>query len=351
MPQDNLYWVFSSSAQSISAFIALLLAGFALVHAMMDSAQAKDESLAEIHAQLESRYYRGIRMIAILTASSILASLSMVYINAYSFSLKPWLMLATSFLDAAAIIAGVVFVISMIDPNRYRKTAEHLIKEDRHRLGISGPKVNKAAFFDNFIRLESHLRNFLLSRPLGSSPDHPSTAPLSFRRILDMLRANRYIDEDLYGQLLEIASYRNLVFHGRLDEVDAQMLTLLDTVSSRVADQLRLSSLPTYSIRSSADGRLYFVLTAEGGQPLLTSEVFDSREALERGIEEVRRNVKSAGSFSIRQSTRGQFYFLLVAPKLGALGMGELYESKDAVQAAIKSVRKVALTAPERDIS
>jgi hypothetical protein len=49
MPKDtqNYYWlfIFSSSAQSISAFIAFLIAGYAIVLNVLDTLEDKDETL------------------------------------------------------------------------------------------------------------------------------------------------------------------------------------------------------------------------------------------------------------------------------------------------------------------
>lgn len=42
---ENIYWLFSSAAQTIAAFIAFLLAGYALVQTMMETAVQADETL------------------------------------------------------------------------------------------------------------------------------------------------------------------------------------------------------------------------------------------------------------------------------------------------------------------
>ncbi len=45
---DYIYWTFSAASQSIAALVALLLAGYALVHTLMEAAREKDDSLEEI---------------------------------------------------------------------------------------------------------------------------------------------------------------------------------------------------------------------------------------------------------------------------------------------------------------
>ena len=52
---DYIYWTFSSAAQSVSAFAALLLTGYAIVHNLMDSVRERDDTLEEIQNQWGQR--------------------------------------------------------------------------------------------------------------------------------------------------------------------------------------------------------------------------------------------------------------------------------------------------------
>ncbi len=62
---DNLYWLFSSAAQSLAALVGLLVTGLALVQAMMENAEQKDDTLTEIHARLQASYYRWLKPLII----------------------------------------------------------------------------------------------------------------------------------------------------------------------------------------------------------------------------------------------------------------------------------------------
>jgi len=50
---ENVYWTYSAAAQAIAAFVALLVAGYAVVLSMMESAAQADETLIEIHEELK----------------------------------------------------------------------------------------------------------------------------------------------------------------------------------------------------------------------------------------------------------------------------------------------------------
>jgi hypothetical protein len=234
MALENLYWPFSSAAQSISAFVALLLAGFALVHITMDAEQQKDQTLDDIHLQLKRQYYKQLRVIAILTAIAVLSSLAMVYLNPYIFPGKSLLMIATSLIDGAAIVTGIFFVIIIIDPDKYRKTAERIIQKDEQELGIRGTnKVSDSDFFRKFIDLESEIRDFFETHKLQQRV-RDFVTPFSFRDMVTSLYHNEIIDQELLDNLFQINKYRNLVFHGHIKKVDQEMIDKLDNVSGKI---------------------------------------------------------------------------------------------------------------------
>ena len=76
--QENIYWLFSSSAQTISAFIAFLIAGYALVLSVMSNLEQQDESLIEIHTALRKQYYSKMKGIVYSNG------------NGYSYTSEPY---------------------------------------------------------------------------------------------------------------------------------------------------------------------------------------------------------------------------------------------------------------------
>lgn len=180
MPKDaqNYYWLFSSSAQSISAFIAFLIAGYAIVLSVLDSLEEKDETLADIHHQLKKIYYRKIVLLAIVTGLAILSSLVMVFINGEDLPYKPTLYIITALANAAAIILGLQFVLAMINPNRYKNAANEIIKEEKNIFPDSGHRVDQRQFINEFINLEKSIRDALVKRNLYIPPYHPEDRPI-----------------------------------------------------------------------------------------------------------------------------------------------------------------------------
>ncbi len=222
--QENFYWLFSSSAQTISAFVAFLVTGFALVLNMMDGLQQKDETLEDIHTKLKSDYYKKIRVLAIVTGLAIIFSLWMVFLNGGDSPHKCWLFILTSVLNVSAILVGILFVIAIINPDRYKKAAQEIIKEDKLEDSSKTNSIDQATFMTEFIRLEKSVRDKLQSRqlyiPFGDTPK----MAYSFRQMVSALNQNELISRNELDDLMQINKYRNLVFHGHQDKVDKGML-------------------------------------------------------------------------------------------------------------------------------
>ncbi len=106
MNNENVYWLFSSAAQAIATFVAFLLAGYTLVHAMMESVQQRDDTLEEIHSALIRQYYTQIKALAIITGAAVLSSLAMLYLNGFAWPCKGAVVALAATLDIAAIAWG-----------------------------------------------------------------------------------------------------------------------------------------------------------------------------------------------------------------------------------------------------
>lgn len=222
--QDNYYWLFSSSAQTISAFVAFLVTGFALVLNMLDTLQQKDETLEDIHIKLKSDYYKKIRVLAVITGLAIVLSLWMVYLNGGDSEHKGWLFSVTAILNGIAIFVGILFVMSIINPDKYKKAAKEIIKEDKMEASTENNNIDQATFMTEFIRLEKSIREKLQGNQLYVAYGDTPKMAYSFRQMVDALYKNELINPNEREELLQINKYRNLVFHGHQDKVDKGML-------------------------------------------------------------------------------------------------------------------------------
>ena len=222
MTTDGLYWFFSSSAQSIAAFLALLLTGFALILNLMDAAVRRDETLEEIHASLRRRHYRGVIFTSALLMGAALMSLAAVAFRAWGVVLPDTVYFAVFVLVLVALAAGTTFVLWIVDPTKYEKAARRLLNEQQHR-GEVIPEADVASFMKTFIAIEGRLRWLADRAGLLRGPRGAARFP-SFPDIIEVLQRMKYVDASLTNRLHLLSKYRNLVAHGEVTVVDRRML-------------------------------------------------------------------------------------------------------------------------------
>jgi hypothetical protein len=249
MQIDSLNWFFSSSAQAIAALVAFLLAGLALVQTMMDNAQQRDDSLVEIHANLQILYYQTFKRLIIGTGLAVGFSLAMLIVNANP---SPWKFLGAilvGFLNIVVIAVAIGFVLEIVNPKKYQVNAQKIMGEDRKRLNLPEPSVAEKEFFAEFVKLETSIRGLLKQKRLYVPSQDVPKMFVSFRQMTDLLYQHELISSSLYEELLKINRYRNLVFHGQAHETDKEMVDRIKAASTQVLDisPKRISSKKTTS--------------------------------------------------------------------------------------------------------
>lgn len=231
---DYIYWTFSAAAQSIAAFIALLLTGFALVHTLMDGAGHRDDTLEEVHAALRASYHRRLAALAWLTGAAVMLSLLVVYLNRPGRPASPWLMGPVALVDAAAMAAGLYFVVSIVDPRKYQRVARQVMESNAQADDPVQATQPAHLFLDEFTHLTRLVRDYLHDHDLEPALRGNGRGGYSLRQMVDVLRASEKIDTRLAAELLQLSRQRNLIFHSDLAEVDARLLARVREAQQQV---------------------------------------------------------------------------------------------------------------------
>ncbi|HEX8368651.1 MAG TPA: DUF1508 domain-containing protein [Pyrinomonadaceae bacterium] len=100
-----------------------------------------------------------------------------------------------------------------------------------------------------------------------------------------------------------------------------------------------------FEIKSSANGKFYFNLKSGNGETILSSELYNSRSAVENGIESVKENAADANRFERKLNKNEEPYFVLKAGNGEVIGTSEVFSSETALENAISAVIKNAPTA------
>ena len=106
-----------------------------------------------------------------------------------------------------------------------------------------------------------------------------------------------------------------------------------------------------FTIRRSTDNQFYFVLKADNGEIILTSERYTTNQSCRIGIASVKTNAPYDSRYDRHMSSNGQYYFNLKAANGEIIGTSEMYTSAAGRDNGIESVKRNAPTASIEDLS
>jgi len=104
-----------------------------------------------------------------------------------------------------------------------------------------------------------------------------------------------------------------------------------------------------FIISKRTNGDYQFNLKAGNGQVILTSQGYSSKSGCENGIESVRINSKDDSKFERKTSSNEKSYFNLKAGNGQIIGTSQMYESENGMENGIESVKNNAPIASVED--
>jgi uncharacterized protein YegP (UPF0339 family) len=102
-----------------------------------------------------------------------------------------------------------------------------------------------------------------------------------------------------------------------------------------------------FLVSKRANGEHQFNLVADNREIILTSEGYTTRAACENGIDSVKENSSRDEAYDRRLSTNGKPYFNLKAKNSQVIGTSQMYESTQSMEKGIESVMR---NAPKADV-
>ncbi|AZB16669.1 DUF1508 domain-containing protein [Chryseobacterium indologenes] len=101
-----------------------------------------------------------------------------------------------------------------------------------------------------------------------------------------------------------------------------------------------------FIISKRANGDFQFNLKAGNGQVILTSQGYNSKPSCENGITSVKINAQDDSKFERNTAKDGRRYFNLKAGNGQIIGTSQMYESDNGMENGIESVKNNAPNAP-----
>ncbi|OVE56421.1 YegP family protein [Chryseobacterium mucoviscidosis] len=97
-----------------------------------------------------------------------------------------------------------------------------------------------------------------------------------------------------------------------------------------------------FIISTRKNGEFQFNLKAANGQVILSSEGYSSKAGCQNGIESVRKNAQDDSKFERLTAKDDRFYFNLKATNGQVIGSSQMYESDNGMEKGIESVKNNA---------
>lgn len=102
-----------------------------------------------------------------------------------------------------------------------------------------------------------------------------------------------------------------------------------------------------FVITTRKNGEFQFNLKATNGQVILSSEGYTTLAACKNGSESVKKNSPEDARYERKESTNGKFYFNLKATNGQVIGSSQMYQSEDSRDNGIESVKR---NAPDAEV-
>jgi len=104
-----------------------------------------------------------------------------------------------------------------------------------------------------------------------------------------------------------------------------------------------------FELNKSSDGQFRFLLKADNGETLLTSELYHAKGSAENGIASVQSNCGADERYEKKVASNGKHYFNLKAANHQVIGTSQMYASADSRDAGIASVKSNGTSATVKE--
>ncbi|PHM29237.1 YegP family protein [Xenorhabdus budapestensis] len=106
-----------------------------------------------------------------------------------------------------------------------------------------------------------------------------------------------------------------------------------------------------FDLKKAKNGQFYFNLVAANGDIILSSEMYTTKAAANKGIHSVQVNSLDKTRHEVRKNKSGKSYFVLKARNHQIIGISESYGNETAMKKGIQSVIKIGVTDKVRDLT
>ncbi len=232
MDKDTLYWIFSTAAQTIAAYVGLLLAGLCFIYGKLDHIIEKDNSLIEIYEVIKNKIFNKIILTLIITGTTIIYDITVLFGVPYIVSKKGIAIIIIALLllmNILTIYLTISILKLIMDPKYIKKEADNIVKDYIPRNKTKSIPIE--IFIKHFIEIEKLLRSYI--------SNYSEKEYLSLRELLNIFFSQEGIGLAQRNDFLMVVRLRNLVLHGgEINNIEKKYDDTLLDLTSLVKEKL-----------------------------------------------------------------------------------------------------------------
>ena len=234
--ENQVLYLFSTSAQVLAGVYGLTLTGFIFFRNELSREEFEDETLVEAIESLKSRYFTLLMFVTFSSVESLLLSnLAISYESAGT-------LLGTIIINSAqsafiiTLLAVTYFIYEVVSPKRIERESKKLQEQvDPER--EDAEKGSLEEFLKNYNQIEAIIAKYGSRYQTVSTVEYSSRPRryISNSKMAEFLFRNGQIGESLYGELKALITLRNSIIHGAEPIVSTRVVRN----SSIILDELR----------------------------------------------------------------------------------------------------------------
>lgn len=215
MNENQIMYLYSTSAQVIAAIYGLTIAGYIFFRGELNREAKDDPTLAEPIEKLETRYFHQLAFITALVMATICAaSLVIAYEIDKDTFLLTVLMNSGQCLFGVSFLAIFFFIVDIVQPGNI-KSASKTLQKKIDPLSDNTQHGNLGNFISNYLKIERVLSaGFrLLEETTGREyTDKNKRTPNT--QIVEILGRSGIINKELAQKTKTLISLRHAIMHG-----------------------------------------------------------------------------------------------------------------------------------------
>lgn len=230
--ENQILYLFSTSAQVIAGIYGLTLTGFLFFRNELNREATEDETLVEAIDQLKNRYFSLLVFITVLVGLTLFLSNAAIAYEAESrTSITTVLMNAGQSSLIISFVAITIFVFDVIAPQRIERASQTL-KDELDPVTSRDLRGSLESFLANYNRIEALLvdAGSIYQSNLTASFTPRSQRRMSNARLAELLFRSERIDKLLFHRLRELITLRNAIIHGAEPVVSQEIVNMSSTV-------------------------------------------------------------------------------------------------------------------------